>query len=77
MKDLKKIQKIIEISSGDGQPDNFYCEYCPLNKNEFTSISELATHLIDKHGFQLIHVGQKTDRVKEGLWYDIVITLGI
>lgn len=58
-----------DISSG--------CKYCSEFEAFNKGIDEVANHYIDKHGFDLLHIGQESSNDNDGKpWQSTIIMLG-
>jgi tRNA U54 and U55 pseudouridine synthase Pus10 len=66
------IKKVVQISSGTLEA----CMVCADSLNATEDFSGAVNHYLDTHGYRLLHIGQQTSRVDEGLRSDTVAILG-
>lgn len=73
------VKHVIELSSSITGGWNGVCnEGCgaPRQRYDYSCIEEQINHLIQAHGYKLLHVGQQTDTGGEGNYLSTVAILG-
>lgn len=71
---MVQIKQVVKVS---GNIQEFICKVCGGSVADWDSDFVVgATNHYLGHGFKILHVGQETDRVDEGLWQSTVVVLG-
>ncbi len=71
---LSDTQQVTYLSTSVGK----FCSHCSGELLGLDRFGESVNHLIEKHGYRLLHVGQETTRGDDGNgWHSTVAVLGL